>query len=128
MNPDCRDGKHASCSGDGWDLELDNVIECPCDCHNAGTRDDLRDIIFPVLEKCFDSDWNMTYAEMVTAAVREAGYQKVATETEWGVRRDADSAIYSEAAARDTIQRQRKHKLKAFLIKRQVGPWELAEP
>lgn len=33
MNPDCRDGKHASCSGDGWDMELDNVTDCPCACH-----------------------------------------------------------------------------------------------
>lgn len=33
MNPDCRDGKHASCSGDGWHLELDKVVDCPCDCH-----------------------------------------------------------------------------------------------
>jgi hypothetical protein len=23
VNPDCRDGKHASCSGGGWDLEAD---------------------------------------------------------------------------------------------------------
>jgi hypothetical protein len=47
--------------------------------------------------------------------------------TEYGVRRDADSAIYSEAAARDTVERQRKRKMKSFLIKRQVGPWELVE-
>ncbi len=53
---------------------------------------------------------------------------KATTATEWGVRRDADSAIYSEKAARETVQRQRKRKMKAFLIKRQVGPWELAEP
>jgi hypothetical protein len=33
MNPDCRDGKHATCSGDGWDVELDKVFDCPCTCH-----------------------------------------------------------------------------------------------
>ncbi|MEW9874019.1 hypothetical protein [Arthrobacter sp. HS15c] len=36
MNPDCRDGKHSSCSGDGWDLELDKVTHCPCTCHASG--------------------------------------------------------------------------------------------
>ncbi|WP_160665362.1 hypothetical protein [Pseudarthrobacter sp. ATCC 49987] len=125
MNPDCRDGKHASCSGYGWDLETDSAMDCPCDCHECGPSDDLREAIFPVLEKCFDSDWNMTYAEMVSEAVRAAGYQKMATETEWGVRRDADSALHSRDAAERTIELQRKRKLKTFLIKRQVGPWEL---
>lgn len=33
MNPDCRDGKHASCSGDGWDAETDQPAPCPCECH-----------------------------------------------------------------------------------------------
>lgn len=33
MNPDCRDGKHASCSGDGWDTKADTPAPCPCDCH-----------------------------------------------------------------------------------------------
>jgi hypothetical protein len=35
MNPDCRDGKHASCSGDGWDFETDMPAACPCDCHKV---------------------------------------------------------------------------------------------
>lgn len=34
MNPDCRDGKHASCSGDGWDSRLDEPAPCPCACHD----------------------------------------------------------------------------------------------
>lgn len=33
MNPDCRDGKHASCSGDGWDETTDQPADCPCNCH-----------------------------------------------------------------------------------------------
>ena len=33
MNPDCRDGKHASCSGVGWDVEQDEPAPCPCGCH-----------------------------------------------------------------------------------------------
>jgi hypothetical protein len=33
MNPDCRDGKHQSCSGDGWDVDLDQPAHCPCTCH-----------------------------------------------------------------------------------------------
>lgn len=32
MNPDCRDGKHDACNGDGWDGE--NVISCVCPCHH----------------------------------------------------------------------------------------------
>lgn len=32
-NPDCRDGKHASCAGDGWDEVLDAPAECSCTCH-----------------------------------------------------------------------------------------------
>lgn len=34
MNPDCRDGKHPACSGDGFDPETDQVIPCPCICHS----------------------------------------------------------------------------------------------
>lgn len=33
LNPDCRDGKHQSCSGDGWDLDEDLPANCPCPCH-----------------------------------------------------------------------------------------------
>ena len=35
MNPDCKDGKHQSCSGTGWDLDLDVGTQCPCPCHAA---------------------------------------------------------------------------------------------
>lgn len=48
--------------------------------------------------------------------------------TEWGVRRDADSAVHSREQAERTIEIQRKRKLRSVLIRRQVGPWELAEP
>lgn len=36
FGPDCRDGKHASCSGDGWDEHADRPCGCPCDCHKCG--------------------------------------------------------------------------------------------
>lgn len=36
MDPDCRDGKHASCSGDGWDTDADQPQPCPCTCHASG--------------------------------------------------------------------------------------------
>jgi hypothetical protein len=49
------------------------------------------------------------------------------TTTEWGVRRDADSAVHSLDYALQTIKTQRKRGLKPSLIKRQVGPWELAQ-
>lgn len=39
-------------------------------------RDELIELILPVLERCFDSDWNMTYSEMVTDALLDAGYRK----------------------------------------------------
>lgn len=32
INPDCRDGKHASCSG-GWNDDTDTPDNCPCTCH-----------------------------------------------------------------------------------------------
>lgn len=35
LNPDCRDGKHQACYGDGWDLERDEPANCPCDCHKG---------------------------------------------------------------------------------------------
>lgn len=35
MNPDCRDGKHASCSGQGWDEVGDCLGVCPCGCHST---------------------------------------------------------------------------------------------
>ncbi|SEE25714.1 hypothetical protein SAMN04489740_0983 [Arthrobacter alpinus] len=33
MNPDCRDVKHRSCAGDGWDEATDAAAPCPCTCH-----------------------------------------------------------------------------------------------
>ena len=33
MNPDCLDGKHRSCSGDGWCEVTEQLAPCPCDCH-----------------------------------------------------------------------------------------------
>lgn len=33
VNPDCLDGKHRACSGDGWCEETDQAVPCPCDCH-----------------------------------------------------------------------------------------------
>ncbi len=38
MNPDCRDGKHAACSGDGWDTATDCYTPCPCACHGHFSR------------------------------------------------------------------------------------------
>lgn len=32
-SPDCEVGKHAACSGDGWDHENDRPAACPCLCH-----------------------------------------------------------------------------------------------
>jgi hypothetical protein len=32
--PDCRDGKHAICTGDAWDVELDLLTDCECT-HNT---------------------------------------------------------------------------------------------
>lgn len=40
-------------------------------------RDEMIEVVLPVLEKCFDSDWNMTYSEMVTDALITAGYRKI---------------------------------------------------
>lgn len=33
MNPDCRDGKHRSCIGVGWDDVNGEPVPCPCKCH-----------------------------------------------------------------------------------------------
>lgn len=33
MNPDCLDGKHRACSGDGWCEQTDQAVPCPCSCH-----------------------------------------------------------------------------------------------
>ena len=40
---------------------------------------DLIGLVLPILEKCFDSDWNMTYSEMVTDALIAGGYTKPRT-------------------------------------------------
>lgn len=34
MNPDCRDGKHRACSGDGWD----DANDAPTTCNWAGAK------------------------------------------------------------------------------------------
>jgi hypothetical protein len=37
-NPDCRDGKHGSCNGVGFDLDKDREAACPCNCHTEGGK------------------------------------------------------------------------------------------
>lgn len=32
-NPECRDGKHGNCDGNGWDLAADTPCPCHCSCH-----------------------------------------------------------------------------------------------
>lgn len=34
LSPDCSQGKHRACSGDTWDDALDQLVMCPCDCHD----------------------------------------------------------------------------------------------
>lgn len=36
VNPDCQTGKHAACSGGGWDLSSDRPVPCRCACHHGG--------------------------------------------------------------------------------------------
>jgi len=43
INPDCRDGKHRNCAGDGWDTEREVSCGCPCDCHNPELQLTLQD-------------------------------------------------------------------------------------
>ena len=38
VNPDCKYGKHDACNGDGWDMDADFPIDCPCDCHEKESR------------------------------------------------------------------------------------------
>lgn len=33
-SPDCRQGKHAACTGVGFDDALDDIVDCPCACHH----------------------------------------------------------------------------------------------
>ena len=33
LNPDCRDAKHTSCNGTGYDLGRQRFADCPCPCH-----------------------------------------------------------------------------------------------
>lgn len=47
MNPDCRDGKHHACYGDGWDLERDESAPCACNCH---TQEPLDVALCPACE------------------------------------------------------------------------------
>lgn len=35
-SPDCRQGKHGSCTGDAWDDTADHLVPCPCTCHGEG--------------------------------------------------------------------------------------------
>lgn len=38
MNPDCQAGKHPACNGDGWDIDKDEPMVCPCACHERSTK------------------------------------------------------------------------------------------
>lgn len=33
VSPDCRIGKHLSCSGDAWCDAFDEASDCYCECH-----------------------------------------------------------------------------------------------
>lgn len=33
IDPDCRSGKHATCTGTGWDEDADALTHCECPCH-----------------------------------------------------------------------------------------------
>jgi len=35
IDPDCRRGKHAACSGRAWDEDADALVLCECSCHRA---------------------------------------------------------------------------------------------
>lgn len=35
INPDCRDGKHTSCNGNGFDPDKGVFAQCPCPCHRT---------------------------------------------------------------------------------------------
>jgi len=35
VNPDCRAGKHAACSGTAWDEHTDQLAACSCTCHTS---------------------------------------------------------------------------------------------
>ena len=37
-SPDCRDGKHRACTGEGWDADADTVVGCSCECHDKGRK------------------------------------------------------------------------------------------
>ncbi|BCT75630.1 hypothetical protein SCMU_14720 [Sinomonas cyclohexanicum] len=41
-SPDCRDGKHRSCTGAGWDLTEDIGTDCPCTCHTRSEGGSAR--------------------------------------------------------------------------------------
>ena len=36
--PDCKQGKHAACVGDSWDLEADKPLICSCFVEGHGAR------------------------------------------------------------------------------------------
>lgn len=42
MNPDCRDGKHQACAGDGWDEAAEAPAPCPCECHGLTSDSNTR--------------------------------------------------------------------------------------
>ncbi|MFH5879789.1 hypothetical protein [Arthrobacter sp. NA-172] len=82
------------------------------------------------IEKLADRLWDEGSDEAalnVVADLRAALAANPAPETEWGVRRDQDSPCHSKEYAEQTIAMQRKRKLKPVLIKREVGPWGVAE-
>jgi|GEM_PF-5774919 len=67
-------------------------------------RDELDELILPVLEKCFSSDWNMTYSEMITDAILAAGYAKRETVTEWAAAFLRTGNVYNFHRTREEAQ------------------------
>jgi hypothetical protein len=35
LSPDCEAGKHRACSGDAWDVAVDEPRRCECSCHGT---------------------------------------------------------------------------------------------
>lgn len=96
-DPDCRNGKHRSCSGAGWDETKDQPTDCPCNCHKGKTMNQREELALEIFiadnsnqpREQSIQDWEVyrsghqdfTYTHSIADGLIAAGYRKPRTIT-----------------------------------------------
>ncbi|MEV4735537.1 MULTISPECIES: hypothetical protein [unclassified Microbacterium] len=71
LGADCRDGKHAACIGDAWDILRDEATPCTCPCHHVELSETER-IHVAVLEEILGEAVEVTSRGVIQLTAAQA--------------------------------------------------------